>query len=200
VTKRTEISATSNDGKAVIAMSEPYVATAKVESVSDLLFHRWNCDAIAEKAKAAKGSKAKKEDDLPSYVYRNDDGHLAIPGEYFRQAILGAARFKQDPRSPRKSAVDLVKAAVFSLADLCSLGVKDWDFEDRRRVQVQRAGVTRVRPAMKAGWRCEVQFQVNLPEYVSPAFLHELLNDAGRLIGVGDFRPTFGRFRVVTFD
>lgn len=41
---------------------------------------------------------------------------------------------------------------------------------------------------------------VNLPEYISPELLHALLTDAGRLIGVGDFRPTYGRFRVIRFE
>jgi hypothetical protein len=40
---------------------------------------------------------------------------------------------------------------------------------------------------------------VNLPEYVSPEMLHGLLTDAGRLVGLADFRPTYGRFRVTQF-
>ena len=41
---------------------------------------------------------------------------------------------------------------------------------------------------------------VNLPEYVSPSDLNEVIQSAGRLIGVGDFRPTYGRFQVVKFE
>ena len=51
-------------------------------------------------------------------------GLLCIPTEYFRMALIGAAKFKQDPRSPRKSAMDLFKAGVANLTDLCSLGVQ----------------------------------------------------------------------------
>jgi len=147
----------------------------------------------------AKGSKAKKEDDLESYVYRTAGGNLALPSEYFRMSAINAAKFKQDPRSPRKSAMDLFKAGIVILDELCDLGVKDWDYIDRRRVMIQRNGITRCRPALQSGWKCKLDLQVLLPEYISPALLNEAIQASGRLIGVGDFRPTFGRFQVTSF-
>lgn len=152
------------------------------------------------KSKAAKGSKAKKEDDLESYVYRNTVGDLCIPSEYFRMSVINAAKFKQDPRSPRKSAMDLFKAGIATLEPLCSLGAKDWSYIDKRRVMIQRNGITRFRPAMTSGWEATILFQVLLPEYIIPELLNETIQSAGRLIGVGDFRPTFGRFQVTGFS
>jgi hypothetical protein len=181
----------TNGGAVAIETGIPYIAIVAIEGSSDMLFHRWNSDSVDAKAAAAKGSKAKKTDDIESYVYRNHDGMLCLPGEYLRMALIGAAKFRQDPRSPRKSAMDLYKAGVIALTNLASLGTKDWDYEDRRRVVVQRNGINRTRPAMRAGWRAEFEIQVNLPEYIAPQ---------GRLIGVGDFRPTFGRFNVVKFE
>lgn len=187
----------TNGGESTVAASYPYTVAVTIEGTASMLFHRWNCDAVEAKAKAAKGSAAKKSDDIESYVYRNDDNELSLPGEYLRQAIIHAAKFRQDPRSPRKSAMDLFKAAIVPLTELASLGVASWDYEDRRRVTVQRNGITRVRPAMRAGWRCTIDLLCNIPEYVDPILLRQVLDDAGRLIGVGDFRPTFGRFSVV---
>lgn len=190
----------TNGAAAVVALSAPYRVSLQVEGAADLLFHRWNCEEVEAKANAAKGSKAKKTDNIESYVYRNDKGELCLPGEYLRQAAIGAAKFRQDPRSPRKSAVDIVKAGLVSLTERASLGIKEWDYEHRARVQVQRNGITRVRPAIKQGWRAEFVFLVTLPEYLTPDFVHALFVDAGRLIGVGDFRPTYGRFNVVHFE
>lgn len=190
----------SNGGESVYEASYPYTVEATIEGAAPILFHRWNCDAVEAKSKAAKGSAAKKSDDLESYVYRNDAGDICLPGEYLRQSIILAAKFRQDPRSPRKSAMDLFKAAVISLTDLASLGTAEWDYEDRRRVTVQRNGITRIRPAMREGWKATIQLMVNIPEYVSPALLRSVLDDAGRLVGVGDFRPTFGRFTVSNWE
>lgn len=190
----------TNGGEETISASYPYRVAVTMEGSAALLFHRWNCDAVEAKSKAAKGSAAKKTDDIESYIYRNEEGEICLPGEYLRQAIIHAAKFRQDPRSPRKSAMDLFKAAVVPLSELASLGVKEWDYEDRRRVTVQRNGITRIRPAMRAGWKCTVELMCNIPEYVDPMLLRQVIDDAGRLIGVGDFRPTFGRFTVANWE
>ncbi len=177
----------------------PYVVEVRIKGSADFLFHRWNNEAVAEKSAAKKGSAAKKSDDLESYVYRDDKGMLSIPGEYLRMSMIGAAKFRQDPRSPRKSAMDLYKAGIISLTNLASVGKKEWDYEDRRRVVIQRSAITRTRPALKAGWTIEVQLQVNLPEYISESDLNEVISSAGRLVGIGDFRPSFGRFQIESF-
>lgn len=195
----TVVAGASNDGEFAIETMIPYMVDVKVEGTAAFLFHRWSVDGVEAKSKAAKGSKAKKEDDLESYVYRDREGILCIPTEYFRMSIINAAKYKQDPRSPRKSAMDLFKAGLVGMTDLCSLGVKEWEYIDRRRVMVQRNGITRHRPAMYSGWISAMTFQVLTPEYISPMLLNEVIQSAGRLIGVGDFRPTFGRFAVTKF-
>lgn len=190
----------TNGGKDTIDASQPYPVTVTIQGSADLLFHRWNCESVEAKSKAAKNSKAKKSDDIESYVYRNDAGDVCLPGEYLRQAIIHAAKFRQDPRSPRKSAMDLFKAGIVSETILASLGAKDWDYLDQRRVVVQRNGITRVRPAMRAGWKAEFTMTVLVPEYITRSDLHDVISTAGRLVGVGDFRPTYGRFQVTKYE
>jgi len=198
----------SNSAAATIDLSRPYAVEVAIRGTASVLFHRWQCDAVEAKAAAVKGSKAKKTDDVESYVWRDDDGVISMPGEYLRGSIAGpagAAKFRQDPRSPRKSALDLFKSGVVALTDLAPITkvtgdlATTWDYLDRRRVTVQRNGITRERPAILAGWTCTMVLQVLLPEYISPEFLHEITVDAGRLVGVGDFRPTFGRFAIDSF-
>ena len=178
----------------------PYAVAVTLIGESAMLFHRWDCDAVESKAKAKKGSREKKTDNLESYVYRCPDGTLGVPGYIVRGALVAAAKFAQDPRSPRKSAMDLFKAGVFVATDIASLGIQVWEFEDRRRVMVQRQGVTRVRPGVKAGWRLNFEIRVILPEYISESLLHEVLDRAGKLCGICDGRPEFGRFRLERFQ
>lgn len=187
----------SNDGAAAIVA--PYIAEITIEGAAAILFHRWSCEGVEAKAAAAKGSKAKKEDDWESYLYRDDAGEIAIPGEYLRQSIIEAAKYRQDPRSPRKSAKDLYKAGVISLTDLATTGATEPDYLDRRRACVMRAAITRVRPALNAGWSATFQMMVQTPEYIPPQVLNAVLSDAGRLVGIGDFRPSYGRFVVSSF-
>lgn len=198
--KRAVLDPVSNGAAESIKLEQPYVASIVVEGTASILFHRWNNESVEAKSKATKNSAAKKTDDIESYVWRDQDGTLCIPGEYLRRSIIEAARFRQDPRSPRKSAMDLFKAGVVVLTELASLGVKDWDYLDKRRVTIQRNGITRCRPAMLKGWRAQFEVQVLTPEYIDAHLLNEVTVQAGRLIGLGDFRPTFGRFQVVKFD
>jgi len=189
----------TDGGNTIIENSLPYAVHVTVEGSADMLFHRWNCESVDAKASAAKNSKAKKTDDIESYVWRNTKDEICVPGEYFRQSIITAAKFKQDPRSPRKSAMDLFKAGIVTLTPLASLGTTHWDYLDTRRVMIQRAGINRTRPAFCAGWIAKVDFQVLTPEYIDPILFQDVLNTAGKLIGVGDFRPTYGRFMITEF-
>jgi hypothetical protein len=203
---------TSNGGEEAVSTQRPYTLIVELEGVSAMLFHAWNNEAVEAKGKAAKGSAEKKTDNLETYIYRNDARQLSIPGEYLRMSLVNAARWMQDPRSPRKSMMDLAKAALI-VADgdtgneLTPILVgnpddgwkptKDWDYVDRRRVTVQRAGITRQRPAFRSGWRARFAVTVLTPEYIDVKRLRELLDISGKLVGLADFRPTYGRYVVV---
>lgn len=193
---------TSNGAKSLIDETTPYLARVSVQGVAPLLFHSWNNESVEEKAKSAKGSKAKKTDDIESYVYRTDKGHLGIPGKNFYASVVEAGRYVQDPRSPRKSARDLCRAGIVPMTIVAPFEpkTKNWDYLDKQRVTIQRASITRSRPAMRDGWRVTFDLLINLPEYIPQVLLTKLLNDAGRLVGVCDYRPTYGRFTVVGFD
>jgi hypothetical protein len=181
-----------------VKIETPYVVSIEIVGSCPIIFHRWSCEDVASKAAAKKGSKEKKSDNVESFIYRDSDGDICLPGEYLRMAMVYAAKFKQDPRSPRKSAFDLFKAGVIPLTEMAKIngGTKGWDFIDQRRVVIQRNGVTRMRPAFLKGWSAEIELMVNTPEYIDYQLFSEVISMAGRLIGVGDFRPTYGRFDI----
>lgn len=201
----TGIGGVSNDAEVSIAL--PFTINVTVEGTADLLFHRYSADEVAEKGAAAKGSKAKKTDNIEAYLYRDADGYICMPGRYLQRALQEAGRFQQDPRSPRKSALDLCKAGLVVTPLLAPVipqagegPTQEWDYLDRQRVVVQRNAVTRVRPAFAQGWRCDMEIMSLLPEYLTPAFVRRLIDDAGRFIGLADFRPTYGRFTVTRWE
>lgn len=189
-----------NGGRGAVDTQRPYTVRLTITGDADLLMHRYNADAVEAKGKAKKGSEAKKTDDLETYVYRTPEGELAIPGIYLKGAIVEAAKFRQDPRSPRKSMAGLAKAIIHVTTDLAGLGATAWQYESRMRVMVQRNGVTRVRPAMFKGWKLTFDVMVTSGEYCPPDVLRGLVTDAGRLVGLADFRPTYGRFSMTGFE
>lgn len=197
-TKLVALDSISNDASQAISFEEPYIVAVAIEGTAPILFHRWSCEDVAEKAKAKKNSKAKKTDNIEAYVYRNELNQICLPGEYLRQTIIHAAKFRQDPRSPRKSAMDLFKAGIVALTELAPLngGTEKWDYVDQRRVTIQRSAITRLRPAFAKGWTAEVEFSVLVPEYIDSQLFNEVLALSGKLIGTADGRPSYGRFQV----
>ena len=186
-------------------ISQPFSVNLKIQGSQDILFHRWNDEAVQAKAEAKRGSIEKKTDDLESYVYRDDRGFIAVPGRYIIRSIVEAGRNFSDPRSSRKTAKDLVQAAVmcdelYSPILVNGQPTKDWDYEDRQRVCIMRNAVTRTRPAFRKGWQVEFTLVSLVPEHITPDFLRKLVDNAGMLIGLGDFRPTYGRFKVVNWE
>lgn len=196
------ISPPSNGAKNFIELTQPYRAKIQVVGTTKMLMHCWNIEAIAEKAAAKKGSEVKKTDDLESYVLRDEQGRIVMPTLNFCASIRTAGKSFPDPASPRKSLHDRLRAIVVPEYEfgLVNDGAKTWDFVDMRRVVIQRAGITRSRPAFYEGWTIEFTIMILAPEYLQPARLFELVESAGKFEGLGDFRPTYGRYRVGKFD
>ncbi len=198
----TELNGVSNDAKSQIDLQLPYTVLATIKGTAPMLFHRWSNEDVAEKNAAKKNSKVKKTDNIEAYLFRNEEKFICLPSEYARMSLINSAKYDQHPQKPRASAADLFKASIICSPDLCVLneGIYEPDFLDMRRVVIQRAGITRTRPAFKIGWTCDVQITVLMPDLIDESFLYKTLVRAGQLIGVADFRPSFGRFAVTKFE
>ena len=198
--KKTEMDGVSNGAAMGIATELPYTMEVVIEGFKPLLMHAWNCDAVQAKAEAKKGSKAKKTDDMESYVYRDEDGEICLPGQYLHGSLADMGKYHPDKRSPRKSAHDLIREGLIVGPDLAKLGKKSWDFEHRGRAVVQRNAITRTWPAFKPGWQATFEIEVIMPGYIDPAWLVQLISDAGRFKGIADYRPTFGRYNLKRWE
>lgn len=181
--------------------SRPFEVDVEIQGVVPILFHRWDCDAVEAKAQAKKGSREKKTDNVESYVYRCEDRTLGVPATNVHAALVHAAKSKSDPRSPRKSAKELIEAVLLVTPPMISFGRDKWDYEDKRRAVIHRQGaVNRVRPALREGWKLRFTIAVLDASYVDETFLHDLIDYAGKYSGLCDFRPPFGRFTVTRYE
>lgn len=189
-----------NGAEYLVELIKPIRIAATIKGTADMLMHKWNAEYVDEKAAAKKNSDVKKKDDPEMFISRNEKGEVCIPSEYVRMAIIGAAKSVPDPRSPRKSMMDLMKAAFIMDTRLLTLGVKKWDYLDRRRVVIQRSGINRTRPAMLEGWELSFTSTIIQSEYCNAKLFYKLLDMAGKFIGIADFRPTFGRFEITKYQ
>jgi hypothetical protein len=141
-------------------------------------------------------------------LYVNKDGNFYIPGDAFRSAVIGKGGSASGRRLGKRSAISIMSAAFFNLTDKAVLAhpktlkpLREYGIDTRRCV-VQGNGVLRSRPLFPE-WCCEVVFDLDL-DFVSLAQVTELLKIAGKMSGVGDYRPQrkgpFGRFSVEALE
>lgn len=97
----------------------------------------------------------------------------------------------------RKTYKDVIKAGVFVEPELIPLNHQQWII-DKQRVVVNRAGILRCRPRFNS-WSLDFIILVR-EERIQPNILKEILANAGRFHGIGDFRPKFGLFEVTSFE
>ena len=67
----TAIGPVSDAANLDIEYEQPYAVSFAIEGTAAILFHAWNNEAVAEKAGAAKNSKAKKTDNIESCEVRS---------------------------------------------------------------------------------------------------------------------------------
>lgn len=200
-TKRKKTKKGKDTGQVERPDAQPYTAVVTIEGVAPFLYHKFDPENVERQANSKKGSNEKKTDNLEAYVYRCPNGNLGVPATWFKAAMAEAGRKFSDPSSPRKSARDLVRAAVVVGPFIADLKTgKDWDAVDVRGVVVQRNRVVRRRPMMDTGWQATFEITVNEPQYIDSKFLYDLVSRAGSFCGFGDHRPDFGRFCIVKWD
>jgi len=199
------------------------ILEARVSSLSPLLMHSCRAvnprDSIRRAMKqitAKKMNKTESDEELLSdlewlgclYTERlgvlevtakgaslSDTGKIIVPSEVIEGTIRDAAKITRQGKNiiagltvPEHA--PLVFKGPSDIMALCA----DQNFRDVRRVSVQRKGVMRTRPRFEA-W--SLVFRVVIRDDIFDARqFPEILETAGNRIGLMDFRPKFGRFRV----
>lgn len=77
----------------------------------------------------------------------------------------------------------------------CDDFVSDFANVDYRTVKVKTATCMRARPKIQAGWETTHSFEL-FDDVLNERDLISVMESAGRLYGLGDWRPTYGRFVV----
>jgi len=163
-------------------------------------------DPLTRQIKAITGRRKKTEDDLLEIarieweggLYHDDESGIYVPGHNILACMVAGGKIHKLGTA--------LKRALLVLEDKVPLkyeGPKtpaklfeNKSFVDMRSVKVGTSKVMRCRPIFHAGW--ELTFSVAYDE--STIQLNDIamcLESAGNMVGLGDYRPRFGRFSVV---
>lgn len=119
-----------------------------------------------------------------------------IPAQNFDSCLIGAAKL-QKLGVKFKQGVQVLEDELRLLEALPSSPEKLWesaDHVDARGVKVGAAKIIRYRPIFR-NWSAKATVLFN-GEIVNQSEVKKAIEDAGALIGLGDYRPRFGRFKV----
>lgn len=144
---------------------------------------------------------------LEASAYRDADGNLIIPSVALHGAMINASspyKFEKAGRSAAPLVAGVVRVEPFEvrLLDENSKPIKKFDIHTTP-VVIQRQRVIRMRPWIKS-WRADFQVVYDRTMLTQPDTLKAILVDAGRRVGILDFRPqhrgSFGTFTVERWE
>jgi len=188
-----------------------YVVQTKVKGSAPLLQHRYPMPELETMSKGGRKQTGATDytQEWREYFYADSEGEIYQPASHFEGALVKAATGFKVTGKRGKSYKDLFLSAVFVTPDRILHGIKvpdelDTDADkslylDMRPVVVQRARVVRIRPAFSTGWELEFAIEV-IDDQIAPELVQDVLTLAGKTVGIGDYRPRFGRFNVVGFE
>lgn len=183
--------------------------TYTVRGTTPLMMHNERLanpfDEITKAMKAVTGKRKKTEDDLLEIarlewlggLYHDPSFGIHMPGYNILSAIVSGGKLHKLGTAVKRSVLveeDMVRIAYKGPANPEEL-FADKAFVDVRGVKVGTAKVMRCRPIFK-DWA--MTFTVLFDESsIQAEEVERCLIDSGRMCGLGDYRPRFGRFEVL---
>ncbi len=177
------------------------VFNATIEGVSPGLLQHKFPDIVAEQLDNPVKPKLRqvlsREEEAELFAYRLKDGRLCQPGEHIFQALIKAAAAFQIQGGKKLTYKDAVKGGVLIEPEFISHEVNVY-LIDSRPVVINRGRIIRHRPHLPT-WTLTFDLQV-IEDGIPAEVLKEILIRAGEKIGIGNYRPRFGRFVVTSFQ
>jgi hypothetical protein len=172
-----------------------YEVKVKIRGISDYLQHKRPFEEDTSRQKSGEVDYSKEAE--KSMYFDNEIG-CYIPSKQLRAGLVkGAVNFKVKGRMG-KTYKDMVNATIEIEPDKIPLGKKTFDYNHQEFVKIQRSQILRSRPAFKKGWEAEFSLLV-MDDQMQKDILKEIVVYAGKFVGIGDWRPHFGRFELIEF-
>ena len=175
-----------------------------IEGITPLLMNRFtdaNEIAVGSGSRPSmSGDKGKPREQAQVKAYRDDSGELYIPGTNIFSCLIAAGTFHKVGKNKLTTFKTSLVPAGLSVEDLaCPLGTREFEVDSRSVVNPSTGGRMMCHRPRVDHW--ELTFTVEIDTGVfSPALVRALVDDAGKKIGLGDYRPQkkgpFGRFVV----
>ena len=146
------------------------------------------------------GSKGTPREQATTKLYAETNGQLYIPGSNIFACIIAAGIFhKVGKKQLTTNKSSLIPAGCIVEELICPLGTDQWEVDARSVVNPSTQGrMMCYRPRLDV-WSLTFTLDIDTSVF-DPKLIRAVVDDAGKKIGLGDFRPQrkgpFGRFVV----
>lgn len=176
-----------------------YRINATIEGVAPLLMNKIaDLDALESPSKGGKKTAQAKLDEAHLKVHRNSSG-IYMPAWNLKCVLIDGAR-RGGVKEGRGSIAPYLQATVFPEDALFGTDQPDGIHVHPGKIPPRTGGYVLIRrPMFNAGWKLTLRFNVT-DDRRSPDSIRRALEEAGALVGLGSWRPEYGRFIVTDWS
>jgi len=146
---------------------------------------------------ARKKAPKSKEEQVEMSLYRMKDKTIYQPEDHIIGAMIKAGVAFKLRGAGKKTMKDLVKGGVFIEPIQISHLFQKYTM-DYRSVVINRGRVMKARARMD---KWELKFEITcIDDRATAKDIEDILKYAGGYVGIGDYRPRYGRFDIVSMD
>ena len=182
----------------------------RLEGISPLLMHRFTDEDQMSATNGSRVSSAAKDRGTPKEqaeksLYLTPEGELCLNQPMIMASIINGGKFFKNGKSKITTLKNSIIPAVFFLGEPYYPLITENGWEvDARPVRIPSTGgrIIRYRPIFQ-DWAVDLDAELD-EEEINPKLMREIVDAAGKKIGIGDFRPEckgpFGRYVVTNWE
>lgn len=182
------------------------IINIKIDGVTPLICNKFHDAAAQAASSGSRGSSAASERGTPQEIaelklYLGLGGNPIIPQPNLLRCLVDGGRFHKIGKSQvtTKESSILYAALDIEAAEIPLIHKQPWHVDTRAVVIPSTKGRILAHRPMFDDWALEFELHLET-DILGPKLLREIVDDAGRRIGLGDFRPSrkgpYGRFSV----
>ena len=175
-----------------------------IQGISPLLMNRFTEESEQKVSNGTSlvsvSGKGTPREQATKKAYKDEGDNLIIPGPNIYAAIVDAGKFHKTGKTKITTGrSSLIPAGIFMVDAFVPLGTKHFEVDSRSVVIPSTGGRIMCHRPRLDKWQCTFNLEVDTAMF-DEGIVRLLVDDAGRKVGLGDFRPSrkgpFGRFVV----
>ena len=171
-----------------------------IEGTTPLLFNRFRDVAIEGKSKKRTGAMA--ETEIEDKLYQDEKGKTQLPATYLRNSIVEASKQFKIVGKGKSTYSKLVASTVDIEPFYIELKADKFEIFRISAVNPMTKGRMMTERPKYNKWSASFEIVLN-DESVPVEVINEILEHAGKYVGIGDWRPQtkgmFGKFMITSF-